>query len=464
MTATHSRALLPLLFTGVLMGALDLAIIGPALPAIQAEFGMNDRQLSMLFNAYVLFQMIGTPVLAKVGDRVGLRLAYVVSIGFFVAGSLLLVVAREPALLYVGRALQGFGGGGIFPVAAAVIGNALPSRERGPALGILGAVFGIAFILGPVMGGLLLPFGWHWLFLVNVPIGAVLVAGAWRLLPTAGRPTHQPLDLAGVATLSLMLIALVYGLSSLDTRAVGASLSSLPTAGALLLVLVLLPLFWQVEKRAADPIVRPGLLRVRPVAVASVISAGVGAIQAAGTFYPAFAVASMGVSQSLASWLLLPGVVVATIASPVIGRLVNVISLRSIIAGGMLLVALSVLTYGMTTPMTITVFIVASLVGNAGMGGVHGAPLRLVMLDNCQPDERGAAQGLLSNFTSAGRLLGAAFVGAIASSTGGGTPGYQAAFLVMAGLGMALALLGLTLTQSTAIGQPGGETVQQDLS
>ena len=144
------------------MGALDLAIVGPSLPAIQADFGMTTRQLSVLFNAYVLCQMIGTPVLAKLSDRLGPRLAYIVSIGLFAAGSLLLVMASDPAVLYYGRAIQGFGAGGIFPIAAAVIGNTLPPRERGPALGVLGTVFGLAFFIGPVMGGLLLPFGWHW--------------------------------------------------------------------------------------------------------------------------------------------------------------------------------------------------------------------------------------------------------------------------------------------------------------
>lgn len=121
MNPQKSRTLLPLLFTGVLMGALDLAIVGPALPAIQADFGMTTRQLAVLFNAYVLCQMIGTPVLAKFSDRVGPRLAYLVSIGFFAGGSLLLVIASEPWVLYLGRSLQGFGGGGIFPIAAAVI-------------------------------------------------------------------------------------------------------------------------------------------------------------------------------------------------------------------------------------------------------------------------------------------------------------------------------------------------------
>ena len=112
-----------LLFVGVLMGALDLAIIGPALPAIQADFGMNNRQLAWLFNVYVLMQLVSTPLLAKMSDRFGRRSIYVLSVSGFALGSLLLVVAPTLEFLMLGRAIQGFGAGGIFPVAAAVRGD-----------------------------------------------------------------------------------------------------------------------------------------------------------------------------------------------------------------------------------------------------------------------------------------------------------------------------------------------------
>lgn len=425
------------------MGALDLAIVGPALPAIQAEFGMTTRQLSVLFNAYVLCQMIGTPLLAKFADRVGPRLAYVISIGMFAAGSLLLVIASEPATLYYGRAIQGFGAGGIFPIAAAVIGNTLPPKERGPALGILGTVFGLAFFLGPIMGGLLLPYGWHWLFLINLPVAAVLVTGAVRLLPAKSSNSRKPLDYAGIITLSTLLSALVFALNSLDTGALAASLTSWPVAVALLVVVVLLPVFWRFEQRAVDPIIRPGLFRSRPVITASLIGTGIGAVQSAGVFYPALAVAAIGVSQSTAAWLLLPGVVGATIASPVAGRLINVVGTRLIVTVSLSLVVASVLIFGLAH-ITVPVFILASILGSTGMGGVLGAPLRLVILDNSLPSERGAAQGLLSNFTSIGRLLGAAFVGSIATSAGGGAAGYQAALLGMTVVAVVMLGLGWT--------------------
>ena len=444
-----SRTLLPLLFTGVLMGALDLAIVGPALPAIQADFGMTSRQLAVLFNAYVLCQMIGTPMLAKFADRVGPRLAYLVSIGFFAGGSLLLVIAPDPWVLYLGRSLQGFGGGGIFPIAAAVIGNTLPPRERGPALGILGTVFGLAFLVGPIMGGLLLPYGWQWLFLVNLPIAAVLMAGAYRVLPAAAGSARKPLDIGGIATLSVALAALVLFVSSLDTRELLRSLLSGRSALAAGVLVVLVPVFWRIENRAADPIVRPGLLRSRPVATASLIGTCIGAVQSGGAFYPALAIAAIGVTPSTASWMLLPGVLGAIIASAVAGRLINRISTRTIVTVSVLMVVCSLLIFGLAH-ISVASFILASVLGSTGLGGVQGAPLRMVIIENSLPGERGTAQGLLSNFTSMGRLVGAALVGSIAASAGSGVVGYQAAFLGMTVVAGIMLALGLTLSARSA--------------
>ena len=123
MSRSNQKAVMALLFVGVLMGALDLAIIGPALPAMQAEFNLDNRNLSWLFNVYVLAQLIGTPLFAKASDKYGRRNVYMVVVAGFGLGSLLLVMAANYETLLLGRAVQGLGASGIFPVAAAVIGG-----------------------------------------------------------------------------------------------------------------------------------------------------------------------------------------------------------------------------------------------------------------------------------------------------------------------------------------------------
>jgi MFS family permease len=453
----HTKILLGLLFTGVLMGALDLSVIAPALPAIEAEFGMQNRLLAVMLNAYVLTQMISTPLLAKMADRFGPRSIYIFSIAVFALGSLILVAAYSPYQLFLGRAVQGFGAGGIFPAAAAMIGARLPAKERGPALGLIGAVFGLAFLIGPVLGGIFLQYDWRWLFLINLPIGGLLIAGALVVMPGSDSSARKPIDFAGITTLSVTLAALVIAIGNLDTADFAGSLLSWPVGGTLLLVAALLPVFWHIEQRAADPVVRPGLFGSRQIVRTCVLAAGGGALQTAGAFYPALAIAALGVTTSTASWLLLPGVAAATVGAPLAGKLINRIGTRRVIVSCMVMVTISVLLYSQTT-LTTPLFIAANVIGGAGMSGVLGAPLRYIMLNEARPSERGATQGLLSVFMSAGRLVGAALVGAVAASSGGGVSGYQAAFSGMAILAVALVCVALTLSSRQAeqrAGAPG---------
>ena len=166
-----------MLFAGVLVAALDIAIVGPALPAIGDTYGVGSRSaLSWVFSAYVLFYVVGAPLLAKLSDRIGRRGVFAQSLGLFAAGSLLVAAAPTFEVLLVGRAIQAFGAGGIFPVASAVIAETVPEEKRGRTLGLIGAVFGLAFLLGPLLGGLLLRWSWRWLFLVNVPVAVVLIS------------------------------------------------------------------------------------------------------------------------------------------------------------------------------------------------------------------------------------------------------------------------------------------------
>ncbi len=145
--------ILALLFVGVLMAALDIAIIGPALPSIQATFGVDERALTWVFSIYVLMNLVGTPLMAKLSDIYGRRNIYVMDVALFGLGSAIVLVSPSFGVLLLGRAIQGLGAGGIFPVAAAVIGDTFPPEKRGGALGLIGAVFGLAFIVGPILGG-----------------------------------------------------------------------------------------------------------------------------------------------------------------------------------------------------------------------------------------------------------------------------------------------------------------------
>lgn len=226
METNSRRQVLIILFLGVLMGALDIAIVGPALPAIGQDFGIDERGQSWLFTSYVLLNLTGAPLMAKLSDRYGRRNVYLLDIALFGAGSLLVALAPSYWLLLVGRAAQGLGAGGVFPVASAVIGDTFPEDKRGSALGLIGAVFGISFIIGPILGGILLLFSWKWLFLINVPFALFTIWMAARKLPTSRPATRQPFDAMGMLVLTVMLSGMTVGISQLETGDLVSSLLS----------------------------------------------------------------------------------------------------------------------------------------------------------------------------------------------------------------------------------------------
>lgn len=446
MPQDNLRAVMALLFIGVLMGALDLAVIGPALPAIQGEFGLDNRSLSWLFNVYVLAQLIGTPLFAKASDRFGRRAVYMVCVTGFGLGSLLLVIAGNYETLLVGRTVQGLGASGIFPVAAAVIGDSFPREEQGRALGLIGAVFGLAFLIGPVLGGILLRYSWEWLFLINLPIAAGLLFGAWRLLPGAGPGEQLPFDWAGGCLLTLALLGVAVGVTNLDTGRIGASLASWPVGPFLLAGAALLPVLWRIERGAADPIIRPSFFAGRQIRIVMLIAAGIGMVECAQVFFPALGVAALGVSESTAAWLMLPGVFVMVVVSPLAGKLVDAIGAARVIQVSLAVVLAGLLVYALADINYVT-FIGGSMIVGVGIAALLGAPLRYVVLEEARPEDRASTQGLLNIFLAIGQLSGAAIVGAVATSAGGGTGGYQASLGVLAAVTLLIGLPALALQQ-----------------
>ena len=438
-----------ILFFGVLMAALDIAIVGPALPAIKTAFGVDERSLSWVFNVYVLMNLIGTPLMAKLSDRYGRRSVYVFDLALFAAGSAIVMLAPAFSFVIIGRAIQGLGAGGIFPVAAAVIGDTFPPEKRGGALGLIGAVFGLAFIVGPLVGGLLLLAGWHWIFAINLPIALVVGLLAWQALPTARHAVQTSFDWAGMATLTVLLGSLAFGLTQIDATDWAGSLSSWLVWPFLALAFVLLPVFMRVERRADDPILRPGLIATRQLRLASGIAFGSGLGEVAVLFLPSLAVAAFAVSESRASFMLLPLVVALFIGSPVAGRLLDKVGSRAVIIGGTALLTAGMLLLWLFGASLVIYYVAGVLVG-LGLSSLLGAPIRYIMLNEVSVDDRAPAQAVATVFTSVGQLVGAASVGAVAASMGGAVAGYSAAYLTIGVISLILTVLAFGLKSRAA--------------
>jgi EmrB/QacA subfamily drug resistance transporter len=450
--------LLGVLFVGVLMGALDIAIVGPALPAIRAEFGLDARAASWIFSAYVLANLIGTPLMAKLSDFFGRRAIYVLDVALFAVGSLVVVGSHGSGafwLLLIGRVVQGFGAGGIFPVASAVIGDTFPAEKRGGALGLIGAVFGLAFIIGPIVGGVLLGLGWQWLFAINLPIAAVVIVLAWRLLPHHRLATTGGFDALGMVALTVALGTLAYGLDAVDTDRFVASLASLDVWPWLLASLLAWVVLVRVERDAVNPVFPVALFGRRQLALGYVLTAGAGLGEASLVFLPSLAVAALGVSASVGSYLLMPVVAAMAVGSPLAGRLLDRLGSRVVILSGVAVEAVGMFLLSRTSG-SLVLFIVAGLLVGLGLSALLGAPVRYVTLNETTASERSAAQGLVTTFTSIGQLLGSAAVGAAAASAAGGAAGYERAFAMIGVLGAGLFVAALFLKSRDAEAAPIG--------
>lgn len=443
--AASSGRILAVLFVGVLMGALDIAVVGPALPAMRAQFGADERAIAWVFTIYVLFNLVGTPLMAKLSDRLGRRLVYTLDVALFAIGSLVVATAQSLDQVLVGRAIQAFGAGGIFPVASAVIGDVLPPEKRGRALGLIGAVFGIAFLLGPFLAALLLRFGWEWLFIVNLPIAAALMVASWRVLPGAlPRGAALPFDWAGVLLLSGALGAISIGVSGIDSHDLAASLARPATWALLLLGAAALFATARVERRAADPVLKPSWFASRQIQLVALFAAGAGLGEAGMVFLPDLAVSALGMSAHDSSYVLVPVVVALAIGSPLFGRMLDRSGPKPIVLAALVALAGGAAVAALLHTTTMTLVIAGALVG-LGLSGLLGAPLRYILLAEVPAEERAASQGLLTIFIGVGQLLCGVLIGAIASSAGGGALGYREAFGVIALLiaVMAVASLGL---------------------
>jgi EmrB/QacA subfamily drug resistance transporter len=437
MANQKSNSILWVLFMGVLMGALDIAIVGPALPAIRAQYLVSERLLAWIFSIYVLFNLIGTPVMAKLSDLYGRRSIYVLDVALFAVGSLIVSLSPSFSFVLLGRGIQGFGAGGIFPVASAVIGDTFPPEKRGSALGLIGAVFGLAFIIGPILGGVLLMAGWKWLFIINLPIAALVIAFSLRYLPGARPNKPASFDWAGMLMVSVMLGALAYGINQIDTAAFFTSLISTRVFPFLIIAIVFGAGLVVVEKRSNSPILPPALFQRRQLTLTYFLSAGAGLGESSLVFMPLLAVAAFNMKSSTASFMLMPVVIAMGFGSPLVGRLLDRLGSRLVILAGTAIMAVGMLMLSQLAGQ-LAFFILAGFLIGLGLSALLGAPMRYIMLNESTSSERSIAQGVQSLFTSIGQLLGSAAVGAVAASRGGGLAGYGSAFAMIGILGIIL--------------------------
>ncbi len=383
--------------TLLLLAALDQTIVSTALPTIVADLGGLEH-LSWVVTAYILASTVAAPLYGKLGDLYGRRLMVFVSVGLFLAGSLLCGLAGSMEFLVFARAVQGLGGGGLFVLALSVIGDVLSASERGRVQGMFAAVFSISSMIGPLIGGWFVEnVSWHWIFLINVPLGILAVTGFAVSFPAQVSTRKHRIDWAGAATLSVTLASL-----TLLTALGGSSFAwaSAQSAALAALSLAALLAFIAIESRAAEPILPLDLFKGNVFLYTSILSFLTGAVMlGAITFLPIYLQIARGVTPMVSGLLLAPMTLGIVLATNVAGRymrrtgryrLLPLIGMGLLVIGGLLLNRIAV-----DTP--IWVFSAMILYFGFGMGVIF--PVLTTAVQNAVP------RALLGTATASGVMF-----------------------------------------------------------
>jgi EmrB/QacA subfamily drug resistance transporter len=472
MTDSRTRWLaLIVLCLATLMIVLDTTIVNVALPSIRADLGFSETSLAWVVNAYVLtfggLLLLG----GRLGDLYGHRRLFLIGITLFTLASLVCGLSMSQGMLVTARAVQGIGGAVTSAVSLSLTMTLFTEpAERAKAMGIFGFVASGGGSIGVLLGGVLTDsLDWHWIFLVNLPIGVLVVALALRLLPAShGAAVSGRLDVAGAVTVTSALMLAVYAIVNGNQN----GWTSLQTLGLLAVAAALLAAFVAIESRVDAPLMPLGLLRLRNVAFANLA----GVLWAAAMFAWFFLSALylqlvLGYTPLQVGLAFLPGnLVMGALSIGVSAKLVMRFAIKPPLAAGLLVAATGLLLFA-RAPVDGS-YVVDVLPGMLLLGfgaGIAFNPILLAAMSDVSPEEAGLASGFVNTAFMMGGAVGLAVLASIAASrtdtltTSGNGPlaaltgGYHAAFVAGALCAAGAAAVGALLLRTRRHAHPSGE-------
>ena len=423
------------------MVALDALVVVTALPAIHRSVGGSISTLEWAVNAYALTFAAGIITAAALGDRLGHRRVYLTGLALFTVASALCAMAPNSALLIAFRAVQGLGSAMVTPLALTILASTFPASRRGAIVGIFGGIGGLAVAGGPLVGGAVVQgLDWHWIFWINVPIGAAAVIGSALFLP-AGRGPATRLDLPAVPLAGGGAAVLAWGL----VRVGGSGWGDLAGIAALAGGVALLAGFVLRERSAAEPMLPLRLFRVRAFAAANLTSFFMsGAIFSAAFLTAQYFQLGLGYSPLATGLRLLPWTATPMVVAPLAGALADRIGTRPLLICGLLLQAGGlawVASLASAAAGGYGRFVPPLIIAGTGISmAIPTAPT--AALGAVGPQDVGRASGVNNTMQRFGAAFGIAIVTAVFAASGhlgsvaAFTAGYRPAMAVAAGISL----------------------------
>ncbi|WP_417585731.1 MFS transporter [Pelagibacterium sp.] len=412
--ATAGRAaffkIFPTIALPVLLAMIDQSIVATALPNIAAHFGAVD-QIALVVSAYLVCAAIAAPIAGALGDRMGRKALLLWSLGLSMTGATIAGFAHSFEILILGRVFQGLAGGGMMTLSQALLGQAVPARQRAQYQGFVAGLGMVAATTGPGLGGLLVQaFGWSWVFFVLIPFQLLGVLIGWRLQDTSKRQNHGRFDWIGMVYLSLAIVTLLTAFSLVAD----AQAFAMPSAiGALILGVIMIILLIRRQRRVPAPIlpmaslVKPAIWRI----CLTTLCHGATFVSLL-TFIPLYLSVLRGMSPASVGLAMLPMTIGIGIGSTLAGLFISRSGwLGPVPALGLMIVFLNMSLFAVFAPSWTNLIILAMLGWNSlWLGTVMGSAHTISLLE-AEPNELGAVAGAIQLARSVGAAIGASIIG-----------------------------------------------------
>ncbi|MFK3836008.1 DHA2 family efflux MFS transporter permease subunit [Microbacterium sp. NPDC087868] len=404
------------LVIGFFMILVDTTIVSVANPAIKAALDPNTNNLDNVVwvtSAYLLTYAVPLLITGRLGDRFGPKNIYLIGLAIFTAASLWCGLSSSLEGLIAARAVQGLGAAFMTPQTMAVITRTFPPERRGAAMGLWGATAGVATLVGPLLGGVLVDgLGWEWIFFVNLPVGVIAFVAAWILVPKLKTHPHR-FDILGVVLSAVAIFLVVFGLQEGEKYDWGIIWGPISVWGMIIAGIVVLAIFivqqWKTKSEALVPL---ELFKDRNFSGANVAIAAVGfTVTSMSLPLMFFLQTARGLTPTEAALLMIPMAVLSGVLAPVAGKILDRTDPRIILIPGLLAVSGALFWYSslvnMDTPIWMFLFPSALMgLGNAGMWG----PLATTATRMLPMRQAGAGAGIYNTTRTIGSVVGSAAI------------------------------------------------------